>query len=148
MLRRARQSYYEGEFQTTLTALGNLYDVLNKRRGKVTGEDMVENTDMILVSAAIPHSECFGLSAELIEKSKGESVVPILNWSHHEVCEKDPFWIPLSKEEREEHGEVHAFKDANNVAKIAIDKVRKRKGLMGDAILIQAEKQRTLKTNK
>ena len=109
---------------------------------------MVENTDMILVNAAIPHSECFGLTAELIERSKGESVVPILNFSHFAVLDKDPFWIPLSKEEREEHGEAHAYKQNNNIAKAAIDKVRKRKGLMGDAVLIQAEKQRTLKTNK
>ena len=32
---RIIESHYEGEFQTTLTALGNLYDTLNKRRGKV-----------------------------------------------------------------------------------------------------------------
>jgi len=121
---------------------------LNRRRGRVIGEEMVENTDMILVLGEIPHSECFGLSAELVTASRGEAVVPILEIAGWVVCEKDPFWVPHSKEEREDYGEAHAYVDKKNEAKNAIAAVRKRKGLMGDLVLVQAEKQRTLKTNK
>lgn len=145
---RIVERYYRGEFQTSLEALGSLYDVLNRRRGRVIGEEMVENTDMILVLGEIPHSECFGLSAELVTASRGEAVVPILEIAGWVVCEKDPFWVPHSKEEREDYGEAHAYVDKKNEAKNAIAAVRKRKGLMGDLVLVQAEKQRTLKTNK
>jgi ribosome assembly protein 1 len=59
----------------------------------------------------------------------------------------DPFYIPQTEEDLEEHGEGDILPP--NPAKVIIEKVRKRKGLPLDRKLVVAgDKQRTLSKKK
>ena len=135
---------------SSLAGLGPLHAVLSKRRGRVETDTMVDGTDLIRITATIPQAESFGLAPELLKKSSGEVTAPELVFSHWEVLEEDPFWIPTTEEEREDYGEILMNGDLstgldNNALKY-IRMVRGRKGLMVDSskIIVAAEKQRTL----
>ena len=136
---------------SSLTGLGSLYTVLAKRRGKVLEDSMVDGTDLLLISATLPHAESYGLAPELFRKSSGEVTAPELIFSHWARLDQDPFWIPTSLEEREDFGEVLLTGDVStgmdNTALEYIRKVRERKGLLVDSsrTVAAAEKQRTLK---
>mmetsp|Transcript_11106 Transcript_11106/g.13381 ORF Transcript_11106/g.13381 Transcript_11106/m.13381 type:complete len:148 (-) Transcript_11106:66-509(-) len=136
---------------SSLTGIGSLYTVLSKRRGKVLTDDMVEGTDLLLITATIPQAESFRLTTELLRQSSGEVTAPELVFDHWEVLEEDPFWIPTTLEEREDFGEILMNGDLstgmdNNALKY-IRMVRGRKGLLVDSsrTVVAAEKQRTLK---
>lgn len=151
---RIMEGHLKLTLHTSLNGLGPLYEVLTKRRGKVLDDTMVEGTDLIAIEAVIPQSESFGLTSELMKKSSGEVTAPELVFSHWEVLDEDPFWIPTSLEEREDYGEINTLGDistglANNALKF-IRLVRKRKGLLDDSqkIVVAAEKQRTLARKK
>lgn len=145
----------EGQLRLTLhssfTGLGPLHAVLSKRRGKVLTDTMVDGTDLIRITASIPQAESFHLAPELLRESSGEVTAPELLFSHWELLEEDPFWIPTSLEEREDFGEILVSGDSStgikNIALRYIRKVRERKGLLSDSkkIVVAAEKQRTLK---
>ena len=145
----------EGHLRLTLhsnlSGLGPLYAVLSRRRGKVISDTMVEGTDLLLIAATIPQAESFGLAPELLKKSSGEVTAPELVFSHWDMLEEDPFWIPTSLEEREDFGENLQNGDVStgmdNTALNYIRKVRGRKGLVVDSIrtVEAAEKQRTMK---
>ncbi|KAL7541628.1 hypothetical protein ACHAXR_012190, partial [Thalassiosira sp. AJA248-18] len=139
---------------SSMTGLGSLHAVLSKRRGKVVTDDMVDGTDLIQVTATIPQAESFGLAPELMKKSSGEVTAPELVFSHWEVLDEDPFWIPTTEEEREDYGQNLQTGDLstgldNNALKY-IRMVRSRKGLLVDSskIVVAAEKQRTLSRKK
>ena len=112
---------------------------------------MVDGTDLIRITASIPQAESFHLAPELLRESSGEVTAPELLFSHWELLEEDPFWIPTSLEEREDFGEILVSGDSStgikNIALRYIRKVRERKGLLSDSkkIVVAAEKQRTLK---
>lgn len=58
----------------------------------------------------------------------------------------DPFWVPTTEEEREEHGEGGATD--HNLARRLMNAVRRRKGLaVEEKVVKTATKQRTLKRN-
>ena len=40
-----------------------------------------------------------------MKKSSGEVTAPELVFSHWEVLNEDPFWIPTTEEEREDYGQ-------------------------------------------
>ena len=95
-----------------------------------------------------------GLAPELMKKSSGEVTAPELVFSHWEVLDEDPFWIPTTEEEREDYGQNLQTGDSstgldNNALKY-IRMVRNRKGLLVDSskIVVAAEKQRTLSRKK
>ncbi|KAL7437180.1 hypothetical protein ACHAXM_005480 [Skeletonema potamos] len=133
---------------SSLAGLGPLHAVLSKRRGRVVTDSMVDGTDLIQVTATIPQAESFGLAPELLKKSSGEVTAPELVFSHWEVLEEDPFWIPTTEDEREDHGDLTTASDS--VALKYIRLVRSRKGLLVDSskIVVAAEKQRTLSRKK
>ena len=86
----------------------------------------------------------------MLKKSSGEVTAPELVFSHWEVLDEDPFWIPTTEEEKEDFGQNLQTGDLstgvdNNALKY-IRMVRKRKGLLVDSskIVVAAEKQRTL----
>ena len=148
----------EGHLRLTLhsnlSGLGPLYTVLSRRRGKVVSDNMVDGTDLLMIAATIPQVESFGLAPELLKKSSGEVTAPELVFSHWEMLDQDPFWIPTSLEEREDFGEIVVNGDSstgmdNNAIKY-IRMVRGRKGLLVDShkIVVAAEKQRTLSRKK
>jgi ribosome assembly protein 1 len=56
----------------------------------------------------------------------------------------DPFFVPLTEEEREEFGEEGQGVGSSNLAKRLIDAVRRRKGLpVEEKVVESATKQRT-----
>lgn len=62
------------------------------------------------------------------------------------VVDIDPYWVPSTEEEYLHFGDKA---DSQNRAKLYMDSVRKRKGLMVEEKLVEhAEKQRTLSKNK
>jgi len=139
---------------SSLAGLGSLHAVLSKRRGKVVTDAMVDGTDLIQVTATIPQVESFGLAPELMKKSSGDVTAPELVFSHWEVLDEDPFWIPTTDEEKEDYGQNLLTGDSstgldNNALKY-IRMVRSRKGLLVDSskIVVAAEKQRTLSRKK
>ena len=145
------ESHLRLTLHSSLTGLGPLYSILSKRRGKVVEDSMVDGTDLLLITATIPHAESFGLTPELLRKSSGEVTAPELIFSHWDRLDQDPFWIPTSLEEREDFGEILQNGDVStgidNHALHYIRKVRERKGLLVDSsrTVTAAEKQRTLK---
>jgi ribosome assembly protein 1 len=148
---RLVESHLKLTLNSSFTGLGPLYQVLSKRRGKVLEDAMVEGTDLLLISASLPHAESFGLAPELFRVSSGEVTAPELIFSHWEILDQDPFWIPSTLEEREDFGEILQSGDVStgmdNTALKYIRKVRERKGLLVDSnrTVVAAEKQRTIK---
>ena len=148
---RLMESHLRLTLHSSLAGLGSLYTVLSRRRGKVLEDSMVDGTDLLSISATLPHAESFGLAPELFRKSSGEVTAPELIFSHWERFDEDPFWIPLSLEEREDYGEILQNGDVStgmdNTALSYIRKVRERKGLLVDSsrTVVAAEKQRTIK---
>jgi len=65
-----------------------------------------------------------------------------LTFSHWEVIDTDPFWVPTTEEELELYGDKG---DSVNRAQVYMNKVRKRKGLpVLEKVVECATKQRTL----
>jgi Translation elongation factors (GTPases) len=151
---RLMEGHLKLTLHSSLSALGPLYDVLSRRRGRVISDAMVEGTDLISIEATLPQSESFGLTSELMKKSSGQVTAPELVFSHWEMLDEDPFWIPTSLEEREDYGEIVLNGDIStgiaNTALKFIRSIRERKGLIVDShkIVVAAEKQRTLARKK
>ena len=89
-----------------------------------------------------------------MKKSSGEVTAPELVFSHWEVLDEDPFWVPTTEEEREDYGQNLSTGDCstgldNNALKY-IRMVRRRMGLLVDSskTVVAAEKQRTLSRKK
>jgi len=152
---RIVEAHFRLTLHSSLAGLGPLYDVLNKRRGKVVSDTMVDGTDLIMITANLPQQEAFGLGSELLKKTSGEVTAPELVFSHFEVLKEDPFWAPTTEDEIEEFGQLlmnglaPSTGEKNNALGI-IREVRKRKGLLVDSgrIVVAAEKQRTLARKK
>lgn len=140
---RLLMAMYQVEIQTTTEILGKVYGVINKRRGKILSEEMREGTHFFLIHASLPVVEAFGFSEEMRKRTSGAANAQLRFSGFHIAVDEDPFWVPSTEEELEELGE---FADRENVAKIYMDQVRRRKGLaVDDKVVRNAEKQRTLK---
>ena len=64
--------------------------------------------------------------------------------SHWERLQVDPFFVPVTEEEREEFGEEGQGVGTANLARTVIDEVRRRKGLPTDKKVVEVStKQRT-----
>ena len=138
---RLVEGVYECTLQTTQDYIGKLYAVLNKRRGKVCEELLQEGTNTFVVKTTLPVAESFGFSNELRQMTSG-AVMPQLAFSHWEVIQEDPFYVPKTQEELEEFGEQPQL---DNLPKVYMNKVRRRKGIpTDDKLVIHAEKQRNL----
>ena len=145
---RVVEPIYACDLQCDQSQLGNLYAVLSKRRGQVNKEDIIEGTSLFLLSATLPVAESFGFAQELLKRTSGNGTAPQLQFSHWQCMEEDPFWRPTTLEELEDHGDRIGEKD-HNMARLCIDKVRKRKGLpVEEKIVVNAEKQRTIHKKK
>ena len=87
-------------------ALGKLYAVLSRRRARVLSEDMWEGTQTFVISALLPVAESFGFADDLRKRTSGAATSPQLVFSHWEVMEQDPFFVPSTEEEKEEYGDM------------------------------------------
>jgi ribosome assembly protein 1 len=129
--------------QCDAARLGDLYSVLSRRSGEVAGEDVIEGSQLFLLDALLPVVESFGFASELLKKTSGVGTAPQLEFSHWQLLSEDPFWRPLTEEEREETGEL-AYEES--WCRSLVNAARRRKGLPAqDKIVANAEKQRTLK---
>lgn len=106
---------------------------------------MQEGSDTFNITTLMPVCESFGFAEEIRKKTSGLAL-PQLVFSHWEVLDIDPFWIPTTEEEYTHYGDKA---DAENIARRYMNQVRKRKGLkVEEKVVAHAEKQRTIKRNK
>uniref|UniRef100_A0A915K521 Elongation factor-like 1 n=1 Tax=Romanomermis culicivorax TaxID=13658 RepID=A0A915K521_ROMCU len=138
---RLMAAMYACTIRCTTEVLGKVYSVLNKRNGKVIGEEMNEGTNLFEISAVLPVIESFGFADE-VRKKTSALASPQLVFSHWEVIGVDPFWVPTTQEELEHFG---TKADTANRALKYMNMVRKRKGLEVDEQVVEfGTKQRTL----
>ncbi|KAB8343178.1 hypothetical protein FH972_022768 [Carpinus fangiana] len=140
---RLMLAMYTCSIQASTEVLGRVYGVVTRRRGRILAEALNEGTPFFTVAAALPVAEAFGFSDEIRKRTSG-AASPQLIFSGYEILDVDPFWVPTTEEELEDLGELA---DRENVAKRYMDAVRRRKGLRieGERIVVNAEKQKTLK---
>ncbi|XP_055915224.1 elongation factor-like GTPase 1 [Eupeodes corollae] len=125
--------------------LGKMYAVIGRRHGKIVSGDLTQGSGNFSVMAYLPVIESFNFAQEIRKQTSGLAA-PQLMFSHWEIINMDPFWVPSTEEEYTHFGEKA---DSANRAKVYMDSVRRRKGLyVDDKIIEHAEKQRTLSKNK
>ncbi|XP_020603142.1 elongation factor-like GTPase 1 isoform X1 [Orbicella faveolata] len=139
---RLMAAMYTCDIQATAEVLGRMYAVVSKREGRVLREEMKEGSDVFDVTAVLPVAESFGFAEEIRKRTSGLAN-PQLVFSHWEVVDIDPFWVPTTEEEYTHFGEKA---DSENQARKYMNSVRRRKGLYVEEKTVEhAEKQRTLK---
>lgn len=142
---RLMAAMYTCDIMVKAEVLGKMYSVVNKRRGKVVKEDLIEGSSTFVVTAHIPVIESFNIGPELRKQTSGMAM-PQLIFSHWEVLDIDPLWVPSTEEELLHFGEKA---DSANPVLRYVNDIRKRKGLKIDEKLVEfAEKQRTLTKSK
>ncbi|XP_071558659.1 elongation factor-like GTPase 1 [Temnothorax nylanderi] len=126
--------------------LGKLYAVFGKRQGRIVSTESAHGFGgQFRVLATLPVLESFHLARELRTQTSGLAS-PQLVFSHWEVIEQDPYWVPSTEEEYLHFGEKA---DSDNRARCYMDAVRRRKGLpVNSQLVTHGEKQRTLSKNK
>eukprot|EP01022_Parablepharisma_sp_SALTPOND_P021377 TRINITY_DN41897_c9_g1_i1.p1 TRINITY_DN41897_c9_g1~~TRINITY_DN41897_c9_g1_i1.p1 ORF type:complete len:1052 (-),score=124.97 TRINITY_DN41897_c9_g1_i1:19009-22164(-) len=138
---RIVEGLYMCTMQVSSGTLGKIYSVIHKRRGRVVSEELLPETDVFTVRVLIPVMESFGFAEEIRERGEGITD-PQMTFSHWEIINEDPFFVPKTMAEMEEFGQQV---QPPTLAKIIIDKVRKRKGLPTEVkLVVKADKQRTL----
>ncbi|XP_061193189.1 elongation factor-like GTPase 1 [Saccostrea echinata] len=138
---RLMVAMYKCNIQATAEVLGKLCGVLGKRFGRVIEDTMMEGSQNFNIKAVLPVVESFGFAEDVRKKTSGLAS-PQLVFSHWEVLDVDPFWVPTTEEEYTHFGEKA---DSDNRARHYMNQVRKRKGLKVDEKIVEhAEKQRTL----
>lgn len=131
--------------QVSSDALRQVYAVLGRRHGRVLSGDMHEGSSTFDVTAVLPVVESFHFANEIRKQTSGLAN-PQLVFSHWEVVDVDPFWVPSTEEEYLHFGEKA---DTENRARKYMDEVRRRKGLpVAKKVVEHAEKQRTLSRKK
>lgn len=122
-----------------------MYAVIGRRNGKVLSADLTAGSDDFHVDAILPVIESLNFAQDIRKQTSGLAC-PQLVFSHWEVLDLDPFWVPRTEEEYLHFGDKS---DHLNRAKTYMDSVRRRKGLhVEDKLVEHAEKQRTLSKNK
>ncbi|XP_011871394.1 PREDICTED: elongation factor Tu GTP-binding domain-containing protein 1 [Vollenhovia emeryi] len=126
--------------------LGRLYAVFGKRQGHIVSTESAYGFGgQFRVLATLPVLESFHLARELRTQTSGLAS-PQLVFSHWEVVEQDPYWVPSTEEEYLHFGEKA---DCDNRAKCYMDAVRRRKGLpVHSQVVTHGAKQRTLSKKK
>ncbi|KAJ4770472.1 elongation factor family protein [Rhynchospora pubera] len=139
---RLVEAMYFCEVNTPTEYLGPMYSVIHRRRARVLKEEMQEGSPLFTVHAYLPAEASYGFSDELRGRTSGAASA-ILVLSHWEEIMYDPFFVPKTEEEKEEHGDGSSL--SPNLARLLMNKVRRRKGLHVEEKVVQhATKQRTL----
>lgn len=142
---RLMAAMYTCSIQVTTEVLGKMYAVIGKRQGRILNEELLEGSSMFKVTALLPVVESFGFAEEMRKRTSGLAS-PQLRFTHWEIVDVDPFWVPTTEEEYLHFGEKA---DSENIARLYMNKVRRRKGLpVNEKIVEFGEKQRTLSKNK
>lgn len=112
------------EIQAPQDSIGKVYTLINKCHGRVVSEEFKQDTGYFVIITHIPMMNCFGFADELRAKTSG-TAFPIVTFSGFEVLyDEDPFWMPMSREEIEKHGEKIS---GSNPSLECIIKLRKQK---------------------
>eukprot|EP00727_Mastigamoeba_balamuthi_P013013 m51a1_g8334 putative elongation factor 2 (841) ;mRNA; f:170406-173042 len=107
---RLLEPVYRVDITCTEAAIGGVYDVLNKRRGRVVSEELRNgDSKMRVVQAHLPVVESFGFTGELRARTSGQ-VFPQCSFDHWQLVPGDPL-------------------DAGSRAAQIVAAVRRRKGL-------------------
>lgn len=143
--RRLMEPLYYTEIQVNTSILGKVYSVINKRSGKILDAvDMDVQEKTFLVKANIPVVESDGFANDIRKTTSGQAL-PSLSFSHFEVIDGDPYYVPKPGHSDEENEDITAHLRAVELRK----EVRRRKGLpVEDQVVVHAEKQRTLNKKK
>lgn len=140
---RIVEAHFLCEISTSSEGLAAVYAVLGRRRAKVLREELREGSGLFVILAHLPVEASFGFVDELRRKSSGSASASLM-LSHWERLDIDPFFQPLTEEEREEFGEEGQGVGTQNLARRLIDAVRTRKGLAVEKKVVEnATKQRT-----
>ncbi|WPT16578.1 Elongation factor-like GTPase 1 [Picochlorum sp. SENEW3] len=140
---RIVEAHFLCEISTSSEGLAAVYAVLGRRRAKVLREELREGSGLFVILAHLPVEASFGFVDELRRKSSGSASASLM-LSHWERLDIDPFFQPLTEEEREEFGEEGQGVGTQNLARRLIDAVRTRKGLPVEKKVVEnATKQRT-----
>lgn len=144
---RLIEPFYNCTVQVSTEQYGNACAVLTKRRSKITGEESKDGANIFVVSAKLPVASSFGIALEMMHKTSGSATVQ-LTFSHWEMLDVDPDFVPTTQEELEKFG-TNTGGIAPNLSRQMINEVRKRKGLHVEEQLVEhADKQRTLSKKK
>uniref|UniRef100_A0A0N4ZH40 Tr-type G domain-containing protein n=1 Tax=Parastrongyloides trichosuri TaxID=131310 RepID=A0A0N4ZH40_PARTI len=142
---RLVSAMYRCLIQASPSVLGKVHTVISQRRAKTINEDVNQTNGLFEIEAFMPVVESFAFCEDLRKKSSGMASAT-LEFSHWQIVDEDPFWIPTTEDEKEHFGEKG---DSVNQAKVYMDNIRRRKGLLtDDLIVVNAEKQRNLSRNK
>ena len=149
---RLVQPMYRVFIQGTTDVLGAIYDVIGKRKGKITGDSIVEGTNLFDIYAVLPVIESFGFTQQLRSETAG-NVVPQMTFSHFELIEEDPLWIPMTQSEIEEYGNIaHGQSDYKldryDYVKGLVHTVRTRKGLQTDVQTVESPEKQSNRSRK
>lgn len=136
--RRLVEPVYECTVYSYGAMQGRIYASLSRRRADILEEVPNEGSDLFHIRCWLPAVEAFGLQDELRVQTQGASTAQ-LKMSHWAVIEADPYFVPTTKEELEEHGAEVANK---NIAEQLLERIRRRKGLFRERVVENAEKQR------
>jgi len=105
--------------------LGKVYHVLARRRTQIIKEDIKDGSQIYEITAYMPAAESFGFADELFTKTSGTAHGQLV-FSHWEILDQDPDFVPTTEDEKEETG-YNIATLGNNIARTYIDNVRKRK---------------------
>jgi len=134
------------KLEATPNTVGIIYDLVNKARGTIIDEDVIEGTQDLSLRFLVPLNESIKFTEQIMSRCSGMSY-PQLVFNGFEVNTNDPFFIPLNLEQIEEDGDGDIL--VTQPSKVIIESVRKRKGLVVDEVLVaDVTKERTLTKNK
>lgn len=136
--RRLVEPVYECTVYSSGMKQGKIYASLSRRRADIIEEVPNEGSDLFYIRCWLPAVEAFGLQDELRVQTQGASTAQ-LQMSHWEVIDADPYFVPTTKEELEEHGAEVATK---NIAAQLLERIKRRKGLYRERVVENAEKQK------
>lgn len=84
---------YFCELTTPTEYLGSMYAVLNRKRARVSKEEMQEGSPLFIAHAYIPVSESFDFG-EHLRRSTAGAASALLVLSNGEALSEDPFFLP------------------------------------------------------
>lgn len=123
--------------QTSQENYGKSFEVLNKKRARILEEELQESSNIFIIRAHLPVYESLDFYSLMQDNTSGR-INSQLVFDTWKILETDPFYVPVTQEDMEEHGDKL---NVPNFAKDLIEKIRKRKGLFTEEkIVVAAEK--------
>jgi ribosome assembly protein 1 len=107
--RRLIEAMYRCDIQSDTDSVGKIFPVINKRRANIFKEDFDSETGVFTIQSYLPVTESFGLASDLRDKTSG-AASPQLMFSHWEILNIDPYFIPTTEEEIEDFGGIEQLK--------------------------------------